>query len=81
MSLSQDLLFSSVIFSLIGALIFTWYGAIGALKYYTLNSPYVAAFFGLGIAVGILLAMCMILTHNYREKMESGQRLVNYDSH
>ena len=74
--LFQGLGGASVLFAAASALIFT--ANIGRLQYFDLNSPYIAAFAGLGIAVGILFAMVMILVTNYRVKMEQGRKLVEY---
>lgn len=70
---------ATVIFAAASALIFTINS--GRLQYFDINSPYVAAFAGLGIAIGILFAMIMLLIRNYEEKMIEGEKLVKYDGY
>lgn len=65
-----------LIFAGVSAIIFTSY--IDKLRFFDMNSPYVAIFAGLGISVGIIFAMVMILVSNYQERMEQGQKLVQY---
>jgi hypothetical protein len=65
-----------IIFAGVSAIIFT--SNIEKLRFFDMNSPYVAVFAGLGVAIGILFAMCMILVTNYQMRMEQGQKLVEY---
>lgn len=65
-----------IIFAGVSAIIFT--SNIEKLRFFDMNSPYVATFAGIGIAIGILFAMVMILVTNYQMRMEQGQKLVEY---
>jgi hypothetical protein len=67
---------AAIIFALVSGIIYI--ANLERIWRFDINSPYVAAFAGLGIAIGILFAMCMILVTNYRERMEQGQKLVEY---
>jgi xanthine/uracil permease len=75
-NLLQTLGGATIIFAAVSMVIYI--GNIQKLRFFDINSPYVAVFCGLGIAIGILFAMVMILVQNYQMKMEAGQKLVQY---
>lgn len=74
--LLQTLGGATIIFAAVSGLIYI--ANLERIWRFDINSPYVAAFMGLGIAIGILFAMVMMLIQNYQEKLEQGQKLVQY---
>jgi hypothetical protein len=75
-NLLQTLGGATIIFAAVSMVIYI--GNIQKLRFFDINSPYVAVFCGLGIAIGIFFSMVMILVQNYQMKMEQGQKLVQY---
>lgn len=70
----RNLILGALLFGGIGAFIIVSY--LDKLPYYSLDSPYVAAFTAIGIAVGLIFAMISTLIENYENKLYDGQSLV-----